>query len=201
MSILNQQLILNQRKLVIFRWSSKINFDKSTKIWLVNIKMKDKKSEEKTKKTGKKEEKSELEKSNEKIIDLTSTLQRLQADFENYKRRTETEKSEFMIYSNSELIKKLLPLLDNFEIALKNTEKHEEFIKGIELIFSQFIDILKDRKVERIKSVGEKFDPNKHEALMAQESNEESNMILEEFQSGYTIGEKILRPAKVKVSK
>jgi len=201
LSILNQQLILNQRKLVIFRWSSKINFDKSTKIWLVNIKMKDKKSEEKTKKTGKKEEKSELEKSNEKIIDLTSTLQRLQADFENYKRRTETEKSEFMIYSNSELIKKLLPLLDNFEIALKNTEKHEEFIKGIELIFSQFIDILKDRKVERIKSVGEKFDPNKHEALMAQESNEESNMILEEFQSGYTIGEKILRPAKVKVSK
>ncbi|PLW79361.1 nucleotide exchange factor GrpE [Candidatus Woesearchaeota archaeon] len=163
--------------------------------------MKDKKSEEKTKKTGKKEEKSELEKSNEKIIDLTSTLQRLQADFENYKRRTETEKSEFMIYSNSELIKKLLPLLDNFEIALKNTEKHEEFIKGIELIFSQFIDILKDRKVERIKSVGEKLDPNKHEALMAQESNEESNMILEEFQSGYTIGEKILRPAKVKVSK
>ena len=157
--------------------------------------------EEKNKKEQKEKKLEESQKLNVKILDLTNTLQRLQADFENYKRRTESEKAEFMIYSNSELIKKLLPLLDNFEIALKNTEKKEEFIKGMELIFSQFIDILKEKKVERIKSVGERFDPTKHEALMASESDKESNIVIEEFQSGYMIGEKVLRPAKVKVSK
>ena len=138
----------------------------------------------------------------EKLMDMISTVQRVQADFENYKKRVEREKQEMSKFSNSLLIKKLLPLLDNFEMGLKNTNQHEEFLKGIELIFSQFTDVLKDEKVEKIKTVGEKFDPNLHQALMAEESEDnEPNTVIEEFQSGYMIGERILRAAKVKVSK
>lgn len=146
-------------------------------------------------------QKTELELAKERIYDLTNMLQRLQADFENYKKRTETKQGEFVKFANTSLITKLLPLVDNFEIGLKNTQAHEEFVKGMEITFNQLMEILKAQKVEKIKTVGEKFDPNLHQALMAVESDEEPNTVLEEFQPGYTISERIIRPAKVKVSK
>ena len=168
---------------------------------------------EKIKKEKKAVKKSKLDEKQEKIIEeasssktdvieLTTLLQRLQADFENYKRRTEKEKQEYSIFLNANLFKKLLPLLDNFELGLKNTEKSEDFVKGMELIYSQFIDLLKQENVEKINSINKPFDPNLHEALMAEEKKDvKPNMIIEEFQSGYKLKDRIIRLAKVKVSK
>lgn len=145
--------------------------------------------------------KQELEEANQKIIDLTNTLQRLQADFENYKKRNESEKEGLKSLFVSSFVAKLLPLLDNFELGLKNSAKHEDFVKGMEIIYSQFIDILKHEKIEKIKAVDEQFDPKLHEAMMAVESDQKPNTVIEEFQSGYVMGERVIRHAKVKVAK
>lgn len=137
-----------------------------------------------------------------RIAELTHMLQRLQADFENYKKRIDREKSDYATYLNVSLIKKLLPLVDNFDIALKNTESKDEFIKGMDLIYVQFIDMLKNENVERIESVGKPFDPHNHQALMAEDKKgTKSNIVIEEFQAGYKLKDRVIRPAKVKISK
>ncbi len=152
----------------------------------------------------------------EKNADLLSTLKMVQADFENYKKRVERDRKESVEMSNKELIMNLLPILDNFGIALQSYGKSsdemtdedsdegsglKEFLKGVELIYSQFLDSLKKEGVEQIRSVGEKFDPRFHECLMQGDSEEESGTIIEEFQKGYTLKDKVIRPAKVKVAK
>ena len=138
----------------------------------------------------------------EKIIELTETLQRLQAEFENYKKRTDKEKEQFCKFSNKELILKLLPLLDNFELALKNVENNKEFVKGVELIFSQFIETLEKEGLKKINTVGQKFSPYLHEALMQDKNKDkQDNEILEEFQKGYTLNDQVIRHSKVKVNK
>lgn len=137
----------------------------------------------------------------EKINELTESLQRLQAEFENYKKRVEKEKGEFVIYAKADLIAKLLPALDSFELAIKNTADKEKFIKGIELIFAQLYSLLESEGLRPIKAEGEKFDPYKHEVLMKQKSGKEEDIILEELQKGYMLNNKVLRHSKVKVSK
>jgi len=102
---------------------------------------------------------------------------------------------------NTGMIKKFLPIIENFDLSLKNTDNHDELVKGIELIYGQFLDILKEEGVKKIETVGKLFDPNLHQALMAEESKEKSNTVIEEFQPGYVIKERVLRHAKVKVSK
>ncbi|MBW2980366.1 nucleotide exchange factor GrpE [Candidatus Woesearchaeota archaeon] len=137
----------------------------------------------------------------EKIKELTETLQRLQAEFENYKKRVDKEKAEFVKYSKHELIAKLLPILDSFKLAIKNGKNNPDFFKGIELIFSQFYSALEAEGLRPIEALGKKFDPYKHEVLMQETSDKEEDIVLEELQKGYMLNDKVLRHSKVKVSK
>lgn len=135
------------------------------------------------------------------IKDLTDTLQRLQAEFENYKKRIEAEKKEFVKYSKAELILRLLPVLDSFELALKNSQDLEKFKKGVELIYAQLYSVLEQEGVRPIKALGERCDPYKHEVLLKDDSDKEEDVVLEELQKGYMLHDKVLRHSKVKVSK
>ena len=142
----------------------------------------------------------ELEQKNKAIEEITDTLKRLQAEFENYRKRVEKEKIEFMKYSHAEMIAKILPVLDSFEMALKHTSEPQKFINGMKLIYAQFHSVLEAEGVKPIKTEGEKFDPYRHEVLMKEESEKPEGTILEEFQKGYTLNDKVLRFSKVKVS-
>jgi molecular chaperone GrpE len=134
------------------------------------------------------------------IEELKDTIQRLQADFENYKKQVEKQNLEVFKRAKADLINKLLPILDSFELAFKNDNKLEEFKKGIELIYSQFFQTLEDLGLRPITCEG-KFDPYKHEVLLSQDSDKEGGTILEELQKGYMIEDCVLRHSKVKVVK
>lgn len=129
--------------------------------------------------------------------ELIDTIKRIQAEFENYKKRVEREKSEFVKFANEELIKKLLPLLDSFEQALKSTADKEKFVKGVELIYAQAFSTLEQEGLKKIEAVGKKFDPYKHEALLKEKSEKEA--IIEEMQAGYQLNGKVIRTSKVKI--
>ncbi len=151
------------------------------------------KTNKKEKKKGKQDDK------DKKIAELTDMLQRLQAEFENYKKYIEKRNEEVKRYAKADIIEKLLPILDSFEIALKNKDR-EEFLKGIELIYSQLHGLLEKEGLRRIGAEG-KCDPNLHEVLLTEPSEREEDTILEELQRGYTLGDRIIRYSKVKVSK
>ncbi|MBI3035315.1 nucleotide exchange factor GrpE [Candidatus Woesearchaeota archaeon] len=155
------------------------------------------------KKEDKRQEKKETpeqSKKTEEKDELTDTLKRLQAEFENYKKWNAKEKTEFVRYAHADMIAQLLPVLDSFEIALKNTADKEKFIEGVKIIYAQFHSILEAEGLKPIKVVGEKFDPYRHEVLMKEESDKPEDTILEEFQKGYMLNDKVLRHSKVKVS-
>jgi molecular chaperone GrpE len=143
----------------------------------------------------------EIENYHAKIGELTDMLQRLHAEFQNYKKRIEIERCEFVKYSNAELLLKLLPIIDSFEMALKSTGKQEDFVKGIELIYSQFYDVLEKEGIKRIEALNKKFDHNYHEVMMVVENGSEPDTIIEELQPGYTLNGRVIRPTKVKISK
>tara|TARA_Y100000310_G_C20665323_1_gene807169 strand:+ start:1549 stop:2034 length:486 start_codon:yes stop_codon:yes gene_type:complete len=153
-----------------------------------------------TEKKKEHKKKSELEIKNEQIKELTETVQRLQADFENYKKQVEKEKLNSCKFAKADFINKILPSLDSFELALKNSDNPEEFKKGIKLIFSQLFQTLEDMGLRPIKTEG-KFDPYKHEVLLTEDSDKEDNTILEELQKGYQMEEMVIRHSKVKVAK
>jgi len=142
---------------------------------------------------------SEAEKLNKDKLELTLHLQRLQAEFENFKKRNENDNAKFIKLANKELIKQLLPILDNFQLAFQNKDS-KEFVKGMELIYSNFFSILEENGLKKIDCKG-KFDPYKHEVLLTEESKQEPETILEELQSGYSLNGEVVRSAKVKVSK
>lgn len=140
-----------------------------------------------------------LEKAKQEIDELKITVQRTQADFMNFKRRTEKEKQDITVFANEKILVELLGVLDNFERALGTFEdKESSMYSGVEMIKNQISELLKKYEVEEIATDG-KFDPNFHHAVM-QESGDESEMILEVFQKGYKLKEKVIRPAMVKVS-
>jgi len=139
-------------------------------------------------------------KKDDKVKELTETLQRLQAEFENSQKRLEKEKQDFLQFAKKDMITKILPILDNFELALKNTDNKEEFQKGIELIYAELYSMLEKEGIKKIEAKG-KFDPHQHEALMAEESDKEKGTIIQELQKGYLLNDKVLRTAKVKVAK
>ncbi|MEW6295466.1 MAG: nucleotide exchange factor GrpE [Candidatus Diapherotrites archaeon] len=160
--------------------------------------------EKKSKKEGLEKE---LLETKAKLQEYTESLQRLQAEFENFKKRIEKEKKEFMEYSNAGLIAKILPVIDSIDAAVKhfketgNTKK-EDFIKGIELIRKQLMETLEKEGLKEIKSKEEKFDPLYHEAMICCEDKEKENhKIIEELQKGYMLWEKVLRHSKVKINK
>ena len=131
-------------------------------------------------------------------------LERLQADFDNYKKRQERKKKEFIEFANEELLNDLLSVVDNLERALDSTkdEKNAKAIKeGINNTLNGFYNILKKEGVMPMKSIGHRFDPYRHEAVMKIETDKHSeDMVTEEFQKGYYIKYKVLRPAMVKVA-
>ena len=137
----------------------------------------------------------------DKIAELTNDLKRVQAEFENYKKRAEKENSHFRDYAKAELVKKLLTVLDSFEIALKNTDNHEEFVKGVELIYSQLYTLLKEEGLQCIETKDKRFDPYLHEVMLSEKSDKEEDTILEELQKGYKFKQMVLRHSKVKVAK
>ena len=138
---------------------------------------------------------------NSEIEELKNQLLRLQADFVNYKNRTEREKSNSIILANEDLILKLLPILDNFNRAFVHADLNDKIIKGFVMIKEQFESVLKSEMVEEIESDGAVFDPNLHNAVMT-ESKEgvKSGIVLETFEKGYKIKDKAIRPSMVKVS-
>lgn len=154
------------------------------------------------------------EESEKKAAEYLAGWQRARADLLNYKKEEMERMGELLEYAKIELVLKLLPVLDNFEIAarqnpeqdLDGQEKNKQVINGFLQIKNQIEDFLKNQGLEEIKSVGEKFDPNFHEVV--EEVGEvrplqakESGVIIEEIQKGYTINGRLLRPAKVKVAK
>ena len=129
---------------------------------------------------------------------------RLQADFDNYKKRVAKEKNDIYKYAAENLVTATLPVLDNFERALISLKEKEEnndgYIKGVEMVFQQLIEVLIKEGVEEIIALGEPFDPNFHHAV-AQENNEdyEDNIIIDVLQKGYKLKDKVIRPSMVRV--
>jgi molecular chaperone GrpE len=135
--------------------------------------------------------------------ELYDRLLRKHADFENLRKRLEKEKREFHQYALSDIMGELIFILDNFERAISHSDDsgNPEYRKGIELIYRQLKDLLEKRGLRAIESQGKKFDPNFHEAVAREERNDlEEGTILEELQRGYFFGNRLLRPAMVKVS-
>lgn len=145
-----------------------------------------------------------LESAEQRAEENYQRLLRSQADFENLKRRTQQERETQAKYASLPLIEKLLPVLDNFERALrasKETQDAESLAKGVEMVFKQVEEVLAGEGLVEIPTVGEKFDPNVHQAVMQEDSEEyESGVVTEEFQKGYKLKDKVIRPAMVKVS-
>ncbi|WHY18299.1 nucleotide exchange factor GrpE [Paenibacillus sp. G2S3] len=129
---------------------------------------------------------------------------RAQADFDNFRRRTQKEKEELAQYATSKLVTELLPVLDNFERALVTTPsspESEAFVKGVNMIFRQLDGVLKSEGLTAMETVGQPFNPEYHQAIMQVESEEyEEGIVTEEVQKGYLLKDKVLRPAMVKVS-
>lgn len=165
---------------------------------------------EETEATVEEDEKVQEETSNEDNADpanledesLKSALARLQADFQNYRNRTEKERASIHAYANEKLVKKLLPVIDNLERAIATEKEHDAFFEGVQMIYNELIKVLEKEDIVRFDPVGEKFDPNFHQAVFMEESETvESEHIIETFQVGYKIKDKVIRPAMVKVSK
>lgn len=141
-----------------------------------------------------------------KAVENWEKLLRLQADFDNYRKRAEREKQDFVKFANEGLIAELLVILDDLERAVSLAEsKHEDlpaFLKGVEMILAHLYDTLKEHGIKPIEAEGKLFDPNFHEALMQIEDNEKAeHTIVEEMQKGYTLNGRIIRTSKVKVSR
>lgn len=136
------------------------------------------------------------------VQEYLQTLQRVQADFENFRRRTRLEKEEAQKYCSQRLITNLLPVLDNFERALAaGGDDVQSFMAGMELIFRQFKDVLEKEGLQAMQPVGEDFDPTKHEAVMTVASPEHpNNTVVEDLQKGYLLVDRVVRPAMVKVA-
>ncbi len=137
----------------------------------------------------------------ERAEDYLANWQRAQADFINYKRRTEQERQDFNRFANANLILSLLPVLDDLERALGSmppakTSKHS-WVEGVRLVERNFRSAMEAQGLTPIKALGEPFDPNFHEALRQAKGKE--GIVIEEFQKGYMLGDRVLRPAKVVV--
>lgn len=126
---------------------------------------------------------------------------RLMADFQNYKRRVENEKSDIYAYANEKLVTQLLEVLDNFERALEHEGEDVGYAEGMNMIFKQLTDVLSKSGLEEIKALGEDFDPNFHNAVMTTDDpNYESGKVTNVMQKGYTLNSKVIRPSMVMVN-
>jgi molecular chaperone GrpE len=138
-----------------------------------------------------------LERERDELRDLA---QRVQADFENYRKRMLREQTEKIERANEQLVTRLLPVLDSFELALANVAESEGVRKGVALVFSELIDVLEKAGLERIATDGKPFDPNVHEAVMQEEGDGEP-VVDATMRAGYALKGRVLRPAMVKVAR
>lgn len=146
--------------------------------------------------------KPKLEDLEQQIADLTDALQRERADATNVRRRAEEERVKLGSFYKANVVRELLPVLDNFERAIKHIpkdiEKHD-YIKGVEAVIKQFEDTLGKLGVERIKTVGEPFDPAVHNAVSHEDAGGDKEIVSEELQAGYRLGDEVIREAMVRV--
>lgn len=145
--------------------------------------------------------KTQVEKLTAELQEKNDRLLRLQADFDNFRRRSAKEREEISAVVTQGFCKDMLPLLDNFERAMAaETKDVEAFQKGVEMIFTQFQEVLKKNGLEKIETEGQKFDPNYHQAVMRIEDPErEDDTIAQELQKGYMVKGRVIRPSMVQV--
>ena len=155
------------------------------------------------------ENKSEVNEMKEKmdseslLEEYKKDIKRLQADFENYIKRTDKEKEDISRFAGSHIIKKLLNVADSFDSALASIKENysDDVFKGVHMIYRQFFNLLKEEGVKPIDSLGKRFDPNMHEIIKHEPGYEDEEIIIKEIQKGYLFYDKVLRPSKVVVSK
>ena len=140
---------------------------------------------------------------------MTELAKRTQATFENYRKQTEKRIEDIRQFASKDCIMQLLPIIDNFKLAIDTAKKtpqqnspnsNQELLKGIELIYTQLHELLENNNVKPIETVGQKFNPHLHEALMKTPSDLPENTIIEEFQRGYIMHDRVIRTARVKIS-
>ena len=156
------------------------------------------------KKPGKKLFGKKKDKKDEKIEELTDKLTRQMAEFDNFRKRTEKEKSQMYEVGAKDIIEKILPVVDNFERGLdtvKEEEKEDPFVQGMEKVYKHLLTTLEGIDVKPIEAVGQQFDPNFHNAVMhVEDENFGENVVAEEFQKGYTYRDSVVRHSMVKVA-
>jgi len=160
--------------------------------------------EDAEKKTGKKLFGKKKDKKDEKIEELTDKLTRQMAEFDNFRKRTEKEKSQMYEVGAKDIIEKILPVVDNFERgldAVKEEDKEDPFVQGMEKVYKHLLTTLEGIEVKPIEAVGQPFDPNFHNAVMhVEDENFGENIVAEEFQKGYTYRDSVVRHSMVKVA-
>lgn len=148
--------------------------------------------------------KKKKDKKDEQIEELTDKLRRSMAEFDNFRKRTEKEKAAMFEVGAKSVIEKLLPIVDNFErglAAIPEEEKESSFAQGMDKIYKQLSKTLEDMEVKPIEAVGKKFDPNFHNAVMhVEDETVDDNVVVEEFQKGYTYRDSVIRCSMVKVA-
>ena len=146
----------------------------------------------------------ENEQLKQETTQLKDRMLRIQAEYDNFKRRTNEERLAERKYQSEKLAIALLSVLDNFERALQVeiTEENKGLMDGMQMIYNQFVEALQSEEITAINAVNEQFDPNIHQAVMQVEDDSvESNVVVEELQKGYMLKDKVIRPAMVKVNK
>ncbi len=134
---------------------------------------------------------------------LKNQLLRLQADFDNFRKRTQRERGELFLFANESLFLEMLPIIDHFEMGFKSAEAHQtdcSVTEGFRMVYNQLLDVLKKFNVIAIDAVGEPFDPHRHEALLHMPSDKPAETVLEQVRRGYMLGDKLLRAAQVIIS-
>lgn len=141
----------------------------------------------------------------DKAAEYLDMLQRLKAEFDNYRRRTKKEKADTIVYACEGVVEKILPILDNLQRGIEFSRKSgisDDLLKGITMVEKQLLDLLAEYGVQPFESLGQKFDPNVHEPMHVLERDDvDEDTVIEEFQRGYKIHDKLLRVAKVVISR
>ena len=145
--------------------------------------------------------KKEKDKFEQQIEDLTDRLKRSMAEFDNYRKRTEKEKSSMYIIGAKDIVEKMLPIVDNFERGLAQAPEDDPFAEGMKMIYKQMMTAFDEMGVKPIEAVGKDFDPNLHNAVMhVEDESVGENIVVEEFQKGYTYKDFVVRHSMVKVA-
>lgn len=153
--------------------------------------------------SGLKAKDEEIESLKQQVETEENKYLKLYAEFENFKRRNRQEMETNNKYKHQEMVEDLLPIIDNFERALKiegGSESFNSLLKGVEMVYNDLVNTLMKHDVREIESVGQPFDPNYHQAVMTEASDEDDGIVIEEFQKGYILKDRVIRPSMVKVS-